>query len=95
LDSKYKSLVGSLLGVYFFISSIVPIKSSVMRIGESLAGKIILLIRDTTRWVFAGRTTMALPHSSGDFNSIIVAYVSSVAMLLWLVVAIIMGAEMV
>jgi len=93
LDSKYKSLVGSLLGVYFFISSIVLIKSSAVRMGEFLAGKIILLIRDTTSGVFAGWIATALLHSSGAFDSIIVAFVSSGVIPMSLAVATIIGAE--
>lgn len=93
MSAKYRNAVGSLLAIYFFISSIVLIKSSAVIMGESLAEKIILLIRDTTSGIFAGWITTALLHSSGAFDSIIVAFVSSGVMPLSLAVATIIGAE--
>jgi len=93
LNSRYKDAAVSLLAIYFFISSIVLIKSSAVIMGESLAEKIVLLIRDTTSGVFSGWITTALLHSSGAFDSIIVAFVSSGVMPLSLAVATIIGAE--
>lgn len=93
MSAKYKNAAASLLAIYFFISSIVLIKSSAVVMGESLAEKIVLLIRDTTSGVFAGWITTALLHSSGAFDSIIVAFVSSGVMPLSLAVATIIGAE--
>ena len=93
MSAKYRNAVGSLLGVYFFISSIVLIKSSAVSMSEPLAEKVILLIRDTTSGVFAGWIATALLHSSGAFDSIIVAFVSSGVIPLSLAVATIIGAE--
>jgi len=93
LSSRNKGAVGSLVAIYFFVSSIVLIKSSAVILGESLAERIVLLIRDTTSGVFAGWITTALLHSSGAFDSIIVAFVSSGVMPLSLAVATIIGAE--
>ncbi len=93
MSTKYKNMVVSLLAIYFFISAIVLIKSSAVIMGESLAEKIVLLIRDTTSGVFSGWIATALLHSSGAFDSIIVAFVSSGVMPLSLAVATIIGAE--
>lgn len=93
MNGKYKNAAISLLAIYFFISSIVLIKSSAVIMGESLAEKIVLLIKDTTSGVFSGWITTALLHSSGAFDSIIVAFVSSGVMPLSLAVATIIGAE--
>ena len=82
------------MGVYFFVSGIILIKSSAVIMGESLAEKIVLLIRGTTSGVFAGWIATALLHSSGAFDSIIVAFTSSGVMPLSLAVATIIGAEM-
>jgi sodium-dependent phosphate cotransporter len=61
--------------------------------GVALAETIVLLIRDTTSAVFAGWISTALLHSSGAFDSIIVAFTSSGVMPLNLSVATIIGAE--
>jgi len=93
LSANYKNAVGTLLGVYFFISAIMLIKSSAVTMGEGLAEKVVLLVRDTTSGVFAGWITTSLLHSSGAFDSIIVTFVSSGVMPLSLAVAAIIGAE--
>jgi sodium-dependent phosphate cotransporter len=94
LSERIKNSVGSLIALYFFISGIILIKSSAVIMGESLAEKIVLLIKDTTSGVFAGWIATALLHSSGAFDSIVVAFTSSGAMPLSLAVATIIGAEM-
>jgi len=94
LSAKYKNILGSLIAVYFFVSAIVIIKSSAKIMGASLAETIVLLIRDTTSAAFAGWIATALIHSSGAFDSIIVAFTSSGVMPLGLAVATIIGAEM-
>jgi len=93
LVSKYKNAIGSFVSIYFFISAIVLVKNSAKVIGASLAESIILIIRDTTSAVFAGWISTALLHSSGAFDSIIVAFTSSGVMPLNLAVATIIGAE--
>jgi sodium-dependent phosphate cotransporter len=93
LSVKYKNAFSSLVALYFFIAGIVLIKSSAIIMGESLAEKIVLLIKDTTSGVFAGWIATALLHSSGAFDSIIVAFTSSGVMPLSLAVATIIGAE--
>lgn len=93
MSFKYRNVVGSILAIYFFVSGIVLIKSSAVILGESLTEKIVLLIRDTTSGVFAGWIGTALLHSSGAFDSIIVAFTSSGAIPLSLAVATIIGAE--
>ncbi len=94
MSAKYKNILGSLIAIYFFISAIVIIKSSAKIMGASLAETIVLLIKDTTSAVFAGWIATALIHSSGAFDSIIVAFTSSGVMPLGLAVATIIGAEM-
>jgi len=94
LGNKYLNLVGSLVSLYFFVSAIMLIKSSAALIAEFLAEKIVLVIRDTTSGVFAGWIGTALLHSSGAFDSIVVAFVSSGAMPLGLAVSTIIGAEL-
>ena len=84
----------AVISVYFFISSIVLIKSSASLLGESLAEGVVRLIRDTTGGVFAGWLTTAVLHSSGAFDSIIVAFVSSGVIPLSMAVATIIGAEL-
>jgi len=93
LAQNYKNALGSMTAIYFFISAIVLIKSSAKIMGQSLASTIILLIRDTTSAVFAGWISTTLLHSSGAFDSIICAFVSSGVMPLGLSVATIIGAE--
>jgi sodium-dependent phosphate cotransporter len=70
------------------------IKDSAKMMTEFLAEKIVLVIRDTTSGVFAGWIGTALLHSSGAFDSIVVAFVSSGAMPLSLAVATLIGAEL-
>ena len=93
MSVRYRNAAASLLAIYFFVSSIVLIKSSAVIMGESLAEKIVLLIRDTTSGVFTGWICTALLHSSGAFDSIIVAFTSSGVIPLSLAVATIIGAE--
>ncbi len=94
MSTNTRNALGSLTAIYFFISGIIIIKSSAVIMGESLAEKIVLLIRDTTSGVFAGWIATALLHSSGAFDSIVVAFTSSGAMPISLAVATIIGAEM-
>ena len=93
MSAKYRNGIGSLIALYFFLSGIVIIKNAAKIMGEALAEKIILLIRDTTSAVFSGWIATALLHSSGAFDSIIVAFTSSGVMPLSLAVASIIGAE--
>jgi len=93
LAEKYKNAIGSIISIYFFVSAIILIKSSAKIMGVALAETIVLLIRDTTSAVFSGWVITALLHSSGAFDSIIVAFTSSGVMPLNLAVAAIIGAE--
>jgi len=93
LNKTYRNAVGSVIAVYFFVSAIVLIKSSAQIMGVTLAETIVLLIRDTTSAVFAGWISTALLHSSGAFDSIVVAFTASGVMPLNLSVAAIIGAE--
>lgn len=93
MGERYKNIPGSILAIYFFISSIVLIKDSAKMMGEALAETIILLIRDTTSATFAGWISTALLQSSGAFDSIIVSLTSTGAIPLNLAVASIIGAE--
>lgn len=94
MSANPRSILGSIIAVYFFVSGITVVKSSAIIMGESLAEKIVLIIQDTTSGVFAGWIATALLHSSGAFDSIVVAFTSSGAMPLSLAVATIIGAEM-
>lgn len=94
MGSKYGNIIGSIVALYFFISAIMLIKESAGMMTEFLAEKIVLVIRDTTSGVFAGWLGTALLHSSGAFDSIIVAFVSSGAMPIGLAVSTIIGAEL-
>ena len=94
MGSKYRNIIGSVVALYFFISAIMLIKESAKMMAEVLAEKIVLVIRDTTSGVFAGWLGTALLHSSGAFDSIVVAFVSSGAMPLALAVSTIIGAEL-
>lgn len=91
--ARPRNVFGSLVAVYFFISGIILIKSSATMMGELLAEKVVLLIRDTTSGVFAGWIATALLHSSGAFDSIVVAFTSSGVMPLSFAVATLIGAE--
>lgn len=93
MRSNYRNAAGSIIAIYFFISAIILIKSSAKIMGVDLAETIVLLIRDTTSAVFAGWISTALLHSSGAFDSIIVAFTASGVMPLNLSVATIIGAE--
>ncbi len=94
MGSKYASIAGSLVSLYFFVSAIMLVKESAGMMTEFLAENIVLFIRDTTSGVFAGWIGTALLHSSGAFDSITVAFVSSGAMPLGLAVATLIGAEL-
>lgn len=94
MNKTHRSVLGSIVAIYFFVSAIVLIKSSAEIMGVSLAEKIVLLIKDTTSAVFAGWISTALLHSSGAFDSIVVAFTASGVMPLNLSVATIIGAEM-
>lgn len=89
-----KNAIGSILAIYFFISGIILVKSAAVAMGEDLAESIVLLIRDTTSGVFTGWIATAMLHSSGAFDSIVVAFTSSGVLPLSLAVATIIGAEM-
>ncbi|UCH56676.1 MAG: Na/Pi cotransporter family protein [Candidatus Bathyarchaeota archaeon] len=93
MSTKIRNILGSVLAVYIFISGIVLIKSSAVIMGEYLAETIILLIKDTTSGVFAGWIGTARLHSSGAFDSIVVAFTSSGVLPISLAVATIIGAE--
>ena len=93
MSARLKNALGSLIAVYLFVSGIVVIKSAAVILGESLAEKIVLLIRDTTSGVFAGWLGTAILQSSGAFDSIVVCFTSSGVMPLTLAVATIIGAE--
>lgn len=94
MSKTYRNAAGSLIAIYFFVSAIVLVKSSAKIMGVALAETIVLLIRDTTSAVFAGWISTALLHSSGAFDSIVVAFTASGVMPLNLSVATIIGAEM-
>lgn len=94
MSNTSQNAIGSIVAIYFFVSAIVLIKSSAKVMGEALAETIVLLIRDTTSAVFAGWISTAMLHSSGAFDSIVVAFTSSGVMPLTLSVAAIIGAEM-
>ncbi|MFC1802989.1 Na/Pi symporter [Thermoproteota archaeon] len=94
MSNNNRNAAGSIIAIYFFVSSIILIKSSAKIMGIALAETIVLIIRDTTSAIFAGWISTALLHSSGAFDSIIVAFTSSGVMPLNLSVATIIGAEM-
>lgn len=93
MSTNAKNAAGSLVAIYFFVSGIIVVKSAAVLMGEALAEKIILLIRDTTSGVFSGWIATALIQSSGAFDSIVIAFTSSGVMPLSLAVATIIGAE--
>ncbi len=94
MSLKYRNVAGSIISLYFFVSAIVLIKTSAAFLGEFLAEDIIFVIKDTTSGVSAGWIGTALLHSSGAFDSIIVAFVSTGIIPLGLAVATVMGAEL-
>ncbi|MCD6262817.1 Na/Pi cotransporter family protein [Candidatus Bathyarchaeota archaeon] len=91
--SAYRNALYTAVGLYFFLASIVLIKSSATLFGESLAEQILRLVHDTTGGVFAGWISTALLHSSGAFDSIVVAFTSAGILPMKLSVAAIIGAE--
>ena len=93
MSTSWKNIVGSVTALYFFVSGILMMKASACILGEALAEKIVLLVKDTTSAVFAGWIGTALLHSSGAFDSIVVAFTSSGVLPLSLAVAAIIGAE--
>jgi len=93
-SNPLKNAVGSVLAIYLFISGIILVKNAAVIMGEELAESIVLLIRDTSSGVFAGWIATAMLHSSGAFDSIVVAFTSSGVLPLTLAVATIIGAEM-
>ncbi len=93
LGNRWLNVAGSLLSLYFFVSAIMLIKGSATQIAEQITESIVLVIRDTTSGVFAGWIGTALLHSSGGFDSIVVAFVSSGVMPLGLAVSTVVGAE--
>jgi len=90
---KVQHVVGSIISLYFFISAIVLIKTSAASLGGFLAEKIVLIISDTTSGVSAGWIGTAILHSSGAFDSIMIAFVSTGIMPLSMAVATVLGAE--
>lgn len=93
MRAKSSDVIGSFIAIYFFVSAIVLVKNSAKIMGLVLAEKIVLVIRDTTSAVFAGWISTALLHSSGAFDSIIVAFTSSGVIPISLAVSTIIGAE--
>lgn len=93
MAEKYRNALGSIMSIYFFVSSIVLIKDSAKIMGAALAEKMLLLIRDTTSATFAGWISTALLQSSGAFDSIVVSLTSTGVIPLSLAVAAIIGAE--
>jgi sodium-dependent phosphate cotransporter len=93
LGPKIQHVAGSIISLYFFVSAIVLIKTSAASLGEFLAESIVLVIKDTTSGVSAGWIGTALLHSSGAFDSIVVAFVSTGVLPLSLAVATVIGAE--
>jgi len=90
----YKNVLYTVVALYFFLSSIVLIKDSAERVGKSLAEQILYLVHDTTSGVFAGWISTAMLHSSGAFDSIILAFTSAGILPMRLSVATIIGAEL-
>ena len=91
--TRNKNLIFALISIYFFISAIVLIKESIVLLGHDQVRSLLGSIDDTTTGVFAGWFGTALIQSSGAFDSIIVAFVSTGAMSIPVAVATIMGAE--
>ena len=94
MSLKIRHVAGSIISLYFFVSAIVLIKSSAASLGEFLTETIVLVIRDTTSGVSAGWIGTAILHSSGGFDSIVLAFVSTGIMPLSLAVATVIGAEL-
>ena len=91
--TRHKNSILALISLYFFISSIVFIKESIVLIGQDRVRYFLSSINDTTTGVFAGWFGTALIQSSGAFDSIIIALVSVGAMPIYVAVATIIGAE--
>jgi len=94
LSLKIRHVAGSIISLYFFVSAIVLIKTSAASLGELLAQSIVHVIKDTTSGVSAGWIGTALLHSSGAFDSIVCALVSTGVMPLGLAVSTVIGAEL-
>lgn len=93
LTTNRKSIIYTLIGLYFFLASIVMIKEAVTLFSEAFATTILSLIHDTTTGAFGGWIATALLQSSGAFDSIIVAFASAGVLPLSVSVAAIIGAE--
>ncbi len=92
-DIRHKNLILALISLYFFISSIVFIKESIVLMGQDTVRDFLGSINDSTTGVFAGWFGTALLQSSGAFDSIIIAFVSVGVMPTYAAVATIIGAE--
>ncbi len=90
---RHKNLILAVISLYFFISSIVFIKESIVLMGQDRVRDFLSSINDTTTGVFAGWFGTALLQSSGAFDSIIIAFVSVGVMPTYVAVATIIGAE--
>jgi len=90
---RHKNLIFALISLYFFVSSIVFIKESIVLMGQDRVRDFLSSINDTTTGVFAGWFGTALLQSSGAFDSIIIAFVSVGVMQTYVAVAAIIGAE--
>lgn len=90
---RHKNLIFALISLYFFVSSIVFIKESIVLMGQDRVRGFLSSIKDTTTGVFAGWVGTALLQSSGAFDSIVVAFVSLGVMPTYVAVATIIGAE--
>ncbi len=90
---RHKNLILALISLYFFISSIVFVKESIVLMGQDRVRDFLSSINDTITGVFAGWFGTALLQSSGAFDSIIIAFVSVGVMPTYVAVATIIGAE--
>ena len=90
---RHKNLIIAVISLYFFISSIVFIKESIVLMGHDRVRGFLGSINDTTTGVFAGWLGTAFLQSSGAFDSIIIAFVSVGVMPTSVAVAMIIGAE--
>ena len=89
-----KNLVFTVLSIYLFVSSIVLLKESILRVSEEQAKLILGLVKDTTTGVFVGWFGTALIQSSGALDSIVITLVSAEVLPMSIAVAIILGAEL-
>ena len=90
---RHRNLILAVISLYFFISSIVFIKESIVLMGQDTVRDFLSSINGTTTGVFAGWFGTALLQSSGAFDSIIIAFVSVGVMPTYVAVATIIGAE--